>query len=172
MESLVERARSYAEKKHERQYRVHDKDPYITHPREVVGLLEQIGIQNENILASAWLHDVVEDCGVFVEELKREFNPEVARIVRALTRDVNGEMYKARINKSDYAVKIVKLADVVHNCSDLHSDSPKEMIVHKVRDCEDFYLELARELCPQFHELLVEYVSRAKSLLCRELKTT
>jgi (p)ppGpp synthase/HD superfamily hydrolase len=165
MESLVERAHRYAEKKHERQYRHHNREPYKIHLMGVVRLLEEIGIQDENILASGWLHDVVEDCGVFVEELKREFNPEVARIVRALTRDVNRQMYKDRIGKSDYSVKIVKLADVVQNCSDLYDDSPNGMILHKIQDCEDFYFDLAKEVCPKFHELLVEYISQARGLL-------
>ena len=164
MESLVEKARCYAEEKHRGQYR-HDKiTPSITHPKGVVGLLEDIGIHDENILASGWLHDVVEDCKVTVLELEREFNPEVARIVGALTSDVDREMYKERIAKSDYAIKIIKLADVVHNCSYLYSSS-KGTIGRKIKDSEDFYLPLARQLCFRFYGLLFRHISLAKDLL-------
>jgi len=164
MESLVKKARSYAEKKHRGQFRDDKITPYITHPEKVVGLLEDIGIIDENILASAWLHDVVGDCGVSVLELEKEFNPEIARIVKTLSRDVNREMYKERILKSDYAVKIIKLADVVHNCSYLY-DSSRKTIESKISDSLEFYIPLAKVICPKFHRMLVEYVSIAETLV-------
>jgi GTP diphosphokinase / guanosine-3',5'-bis(diphosphate) 3'-diphosphatase len=164
MVSLVEKARNYATEKHRGQFR-HDKiTPYITHSERVVGLLEEIGIRDEDILASGWLHDVVEDCGVSVGDLEREFNPEVARIVGALSRDVGREEYKERIRKSDYPVKIVKLADVVHNCSYLYNSSRKT-IENKIHDSEDFYLPLAKQICHRFYKLLLGYVSIAKGLI-------
>jgi len=167
METLVEKADHYAERKHLGHYRDDKITPFIIHPRKVKRLLEDIGIDDENILASSLLHDVIENCGVSVEELEKEFNPEVARIVGALTRDVSRQMYKERIGKSDYAVQIIKLADVVHNSAYLYN-SKRTTIEHKIQDSFDFYLPLAKVICSTFYRMLLESVSIAETLLDRD----
>src|SRR3989344_6154320 len=138
--TLTERAREVATRAHAGQFRKDGKTPYITHHAAVVGLLESIGIQKEDALAAAWLHDTIEDCGLTETDIATEFNPNVGRIVAAVTRDVDREQYKQRIAAADYDVQIVKLADTLHNVLTLERGMPEKTIQRKVEDCQSFYL--------------------------------
>ena len=151
--NLEQKAQEFATMAHTGQLRKDGKTPYINHCYGVVRLLKEIGIGDENILCSAWLHDVIEDCGI-----EKEFNKEIARIVFVLTRNVNRERYKERIKNADFPIQIVKLADTVHNCSELERCLDKGTIKTKVKDCEEFYFDLARRICPEFYEKLVFYI--------------
>ncbi|MFA5084493.1 MAG: HD domain-containing protein, partial [Candidatus Paceibacterota bacterium] len=118
----------------------------------------------KNILSAAWLHDVIEDCGVSKECIGKEFNPYIAKIVWTLTRNVDREKYIERIKTADYAVNIIKLADTVHNCSDLENLGEKnaksaKTIERKVDECEALYFSMAERICPEFHRLLSEYLA-------------
>ncbi len=152
--TLETKAERFATAMHEGQYRKGGSTSYIAHPAAVVGLLKGIGIQDQEILAAGWLHDVVEDCNVPLERIRNEFTPRVADIVGRLTRDVDRDAYKARMRASSYATRIVKLADMVHNCSDLSDLLPEKTVRRKVEDCLSTYLDIARETCPEFHSLL------------------
>jgi len=151
------KAQEFAKKAHKGQFRKDGITPYITHPEAVVNLLLCIGIRNKDILCSAWLHDVIEDCNININEIKLRFGSEVARIVATLTRDCDREEYKQRIKKSDFAVKIIKLADTIHNCSDMnHSYVPKDTKARKINDCNQIYFDLAIQTYKPFYFLLKE----------------
>ncbi|MFX0099799.1 MAG: HD domain-containing protein [Candidatus Hodarchaeota archaeon] len=156
--SLIEKAREVATRAHEGQTRKVGGIPYITHPEAVYKLLVDVGIKDEDILAAAWLHDTIEDCDFKREQIEREFNANVARIVQALSRDGKSREKRAEYNEtiknSDFAVQIVKLADTIHNCQTLDEKLKRITIQRKVDDCESVFLDLAREICPKFHELL------------------
>jgi (p)ppGpp synthase/HD superfamily hydrolase len=155
---LEEKAKAMAHALHCRQYRKDKATPYIRHPEAVVGLLKSIGIKDEDILCAAWLHDVVEDCCVAKETIEETFNPNIARIVGALTRDVDRHSYKNRIQNADFPVKIIKLADYIHNCFDLNKKGvSKEMIQRKVSDYK-FYTGIAEELNPYLCSLISHYL--------------
>ena len=90
--------------------------PYIFHP---LHLAEQM--EDEISCCAALLHDVVEDTPVTLEELAREFPPEVVEVVALLTHEASAED-----NNSDYfsyllpikahpIARKVKLADIAHN---------------------------------------------------------
>lgn len=81
---LVCRAFAYAREKHAGQTRK-DGAPYITHPVEVAEILAELQM-DEQTLAAGLLHDVVEDCGVTLDEMTREFGPEVAHLVDGVTK--------------------------------------------------------------------------------------
>ena len=85
--------------------------PYIFHP---IHLAEQM--EDEVSCCAALLHDVVEDTDVTLEDLAREFPPEVIRVVDLLThrKDVDYFDYVRAIKADPTAVKI-KLADLDHN---------------------------------------------------------
>src|SRR3989344_3793458 len=157
--SLERIAEELATRAHAGQVRKDGKTPYITHPEAVVSLLKNIGIEDENIIAAGWLHDTIEDCGITRQVIEREVNSEVARIVSILTRDVGREEYIERIRKANYSVKIVKLADFVHNCSTLSSELPAKTIQRKVEDAKKFYLALAQEVHPPWGGLINGYIS-------------
>ena len=164
---LEQKAREFAEKAHEGQFRKDGQTPYISHCAGVVDLLRGEGVKNEDILCTGWLHDVIEDCGITREQLKQEFNINIARMVSQLTRDIDREAYKERIRKADYGVQIVKLADTVHNCSEMtHPNITQEMIRRKVEDCESLYFRLAKEICPNFNKMLIKYLEPWRKEKC------
>ena len=156
--NLEPKAKEFAAKSHKGQLRKNGITPYINHCAGVVSLLKEIGIVDDDILSAGWLHDVIEDCNVTKEQIEQEFNVNIARIVSVLTRDVDRETYKERIKQSDYQVQIVKLADTVHNCSEMaHQNIPEKTIKRKIEDCEALYFDLAKQICPRFYDLLKEY---------------
>jgi (p)ppGpp synthase/HD superfamily hydrolase len=158
LRSLIEKAKQVATKAHDGQKRKVGNVPYIVHPEAVYQLLVDVGIQNEDILAAAWLHDTIEDCKFTKERIEKEFNANIARIVQALSRDGNSREERAEYNQSiknsDFAIQIVKLADTIHNCQTLDEKLKQSTIQHKVDDSQSVFLELAREICPKFHDLL------------------
>src|SRR5579871_5215677 len=81
---LVCRAFAYARQMHAGQTRK-DGAPYITHPVEVAEILAELEM-DEQTLAAGLLHDVVEDCGVTLDEIQREFGAEVAHLVDGVTK--------------------------------------------------------------------------------------
>lgn len=161
--NLIEKAKKFAALAHKRQFRKDKKTPYINHPEAVVNLLKKIRIKDSNILSAAWLHDTIEDCGISKQVLEAEFNPDIAEIVSALTRNTTRKNYKERIKNSGYAVQIIKLADTIHNCSELNSKLPRATIKRKINDCKSFYLGLAKKISPEFHRELEENLKLHKS---------
>ena len=155
---LLEKAKRIAEILHKGQLRNDRVTPYITHPEAVYNLLKEIGIEEEDTLCSAWLHDTIEDCGITKEEIESEFNQNIARIVQMLTRNEGREEYKKRIENADYPVQIIKLADMVHNCATLSSNLPEETIRRKVEEGISFYIPLAEKVCPKFSSMLVKHL--------------
>ena len=84
---LVRRAFDFANQKHThefKQFRV-SGEPYIIHPVEVTEILSELQL-DEQTLAAALLHDVIEDCKVTVEELTQKFGLEVAHLVDGVTK--------------------------------------------------------------------------------------
>ena len=88
--------------------------PYIFHPYH---LAEQM--TDEVSTCVALLHDVVEDTNVSLEDLKKEFPPEVVEAVDLLTH-VKGMSYSAYLEKLKVnpVAKAVKLADIAHNADE------------------------------------------------------
>lgn len=121
--SLALRALELATKAHAGQKRKYDAAPYITHPIEVAEIVGRT-TDDEITIAAAFLHDVVEDCGVTLEEISDTFGAELAGVVRFVT-DISTEAdgnRKARkaIDKAHYAkgcarAQSVKVADIISN---------------------------------------------------------
>ena len=124
---VFERAVSFAVEAHGGVLRKSDGIPYILHPFEVAVIVGTITPDRE-VLASALLHDTVEDAGVTVEEIRERFGDRVARLVDSETEDKRRGVPKAetwRIRKEeslaelersdDTGVKILWLADKLAN---------------------------------------------------------
>ncbi|MGV8987324.1 MAG: HD domain-containing protein [Cypionkella sp.] len=83
--NLVSKARDFARAKHAGQFRKGAaQEPYEMHLAEVAELVAGFGGAAE-VVAAAWLHDTVEDCGVPAAEIVERFGPEVAGIVAEVT---------------------------------------------------------------------------------------
>ena len=112
---LISKAMTFAYNAHHGQLD-YNGVPYIFHP---IHLAEQM--EDEISCCAALLHDVIEDTSVTMEELSREFPPEVVEVVALLTHDEAAEHsqeaywdYIRRIRSHPIAAK-VKLADIAHN---------------------------------------------------------
>jgi GTP diphosphokinase / guanosine-3',5'-bis(diphosphate) 3'-diphosphatase len=123
--SLIVRAYQLAEAAHEGQLRK-SGEPFITHPLAVAGILAGLGL-DDITLASALMHDAVEDAGVTIEEIQRDFGTGVAEIVDGVTKlerirfDSKEAQQAATMRKmlvamaKDPRVLLIKLADRLHN---------------------------------------------------------
>lgn len=115
---LIRLAADLATQAHRGQFRRDGVTPYITHPAAVARLVEK---ESPEVIATAWLHDVVEDTSETPETLRGAGIPEaVVDAVILLTKDQSGlsyEEYLARVRANPIACR-VKVADMLHNLSD------------------------------------------------------
>lgn len=107
-------------------------EPYIMHPIEVARIVsEEIGLGSKGI-ASALLHDVVEDTEYTVDDIRNLFGEKIASIVDGLTKlsdvlDKNKSQQAENFRKlllsmvEDIRVILIKLADRLHNMRTLDS---------------------------------------------------
>jgi len=158
-ESLVQKAMSFSMKQHEGQYRKDYATPFFTHPFKVAEYLTQAGVTDQNIIAAAYLHDVVEDTKIGLEEIVERFNPEVAKMVEVLTRQpgLSREDYFSRLKDSPEEYMLIKLADVSHNSlpdgiTSLKPDRQKRLM----RELKQWYLPEAKKISEFFYNKLTE----------------
>ena len=124
-EDLIRRAGEAAIAAHEGQLR-RTGEPYVTHPIAVAGIVAELGLDAPTI-AAALLHDAVEDTGMTIDTLTRDFGEQVAAVVDGVTKldrlefDSKEAQQAATIRKMfiamarDWRVLLIKLADRLHN---------------------------------------------------------
>ncbi len=141
---LWRRAASFAQRKHQGQLRKDGATPYAAHPcRVALTVAALFGCDDPATLAIALLHDVLEDCDADFDELAEEFGEEVARCVAALSKDKRlpyaqrERAYDEALAQAPWRARLVKLADVLDNLSDVppgHSDEkPARMALRAVQ---------------------------------------
>ncbi len=124
-EQLIRRAGEAAIAAHEGQLR-RTGEPYVTHPIAVADIVADLGLDAPTI-AAALLHDAVEDTGMTIDWLTKEFGEQVAAVVDGVTKldrlefDSKEAQQAATIRKMfiamarDWRVLLIKLADRLHN---------------------------------------------------------
>jgi len=116
--TLVEFAREYAFKAHSSQ--MYGTQPYIYHLDAVVGVLLEFGFTDETFQVAGYLHDIVEDTAITLEDLDQFFNAGIVSIVDGVTsepgpnRKTRNAATYPRIAE-DIRRVIVKLADRIAN---------------------------------------------------------
>lgn len=132
MTDLVNRARGFAYEMHRQQLRRYTNEPYFVHLEEVAGIVERAGM-SEAAIAAAWLHDVVEDCGVDSLFIFVNFGEAVGVMVAGLTDNpptpgLNREHRKAkdreRLSNSGAETQGIKCADLISNTSSIVKHDP------------------------------------------------
>lgn len=123
--SLLDRAITFAVKAHQGMERKGKGFPYIIHPMEAVCIVATM-TNDQELLAAAALHDVIEDTDTTADDLKKEFGERVAMLVEAESDDKTGGS-KAdtwhqrkqdtldRLRNADLDIKIVVLGDKLSN---------------------------------------------------------
>jgi guanosine-3',5'-bis(diphosphate) 3'-pyrophosphohydrolase len=129
---LLLKALAFAAVKHQGQTRDNaHATPYIIHPIGVAYLVWEIGnIRDEKVLATALLHDTLEDTSTTAEELESLFGTHICETVKELTNDptlTSQENKQRQINHASHLsidAKVVKLADRLYNVQDLRLMPP------------------------------------------------
>ena len=146
--TLVERARAFAIDAHTRidQRRKYSNQPYTEHLASVANIVASVSDDVE-MIASAWLHDVVEDTPATLYDIETAFGKEIALLVENLTDvskpgDGNRATRKA-IDRQHTALaspraKTVKLADLIDNLQDICK--------HDMRFAQTFLTEMGATL--------------------------
>lgn len=144
---IIDRARALAERAHKGQVRKYTGEPYILHPAEVAGLIVSVDLPL-GVIAAAWLHDVVEDCGTTREQIAQEVGEGVAALVMEVTdvsKPTDGNRAKRKAMDRDHLANAspegqsIKLADIISNTTS---------IVERDPDFAKVYLREKRELLP------------------------
>ncbi|MEK7807032.1 MAG: HD domain-containing protein, partial [Chloroflexota bacterium] len=163
---LVARAYLFAQECHQGQNRK-SGEPYIAHPLETALFLADLHLDSHTIIA-ALLHDVVEDCGITLEQVEVRFGPDVTKLVDGVTKlarmnnrfqgspgvdssDDPDELYAESLRKmlvamaEDIRVVLIKLADRLHNMQTLDA-LPPEKRRRIAQETLDIYSPLAHRL--------------------------
>ena len=162
-EAMLNRAYVYAMKKHGDQKR-RNGDPYFSHPLEVAAILTGLKLDDATI-ATALLHDVIEDTDGTRAEIDELFGTRIADLVDGLTKIRRLDLVSKKAEQaenfrklllaisSDIRVLLVKLADRLHNMRTLEHNSP-ESRERNSQETLDIYAPLAGRI--GMHEMREE----------------
>ncbi len=139
-------------------------EPYIAHPLAVAGILADMYLDPETLLA-AILHDTIEDTELTAEDLRKAFGETVAMLVEGVTKldhmqfnsrtEATAETFRKMVlaMAQDPRVILVKLADRVHNMRTIAAMSPASR--RRIsRETLEIYAPIADKL--GMHELKME----------------
>jgi guanosine-3',5'-bis(diphosphate) 3'-pyrophosphohydrolase len=152
---LVDKAWHFADQAHRGQLRS-SGDPYIVHPTEVAQTLAELRLDIPSIVTGL-LHDTVEDTGVTLEQISKEFSPDIAELVDGVTKlskitfktteEKQAENFRKMIlaMSKDIRVILVKLADRLNNMRTLEHLAPvKQQTI--AQETIDIYAPIANRL--------------------------
>jgi guanosine-3',5'-bis(diphosphate) 3'-pyrophosphohydrolase len=152
---LIRRAFAYAERQHRGQLRRSGED-FIHHPYGVARICAELHL-DEQTIAAALLHDVVEDTATELDELRSEFGTEIAQLVEGVTKltrtqfksreQAEAENYRKMIvaMAHDVRVILIKLADRLHNMRTSEYWG-KQTQIRKAKETLEVYAPLAHRL--------------------------
>ena len=132
---VVRKAQVYAMAAHAAvgQKRKYTNEPYIVHPAEVAKIVASVHDATPDMVAAAWLHDVIEDTGCTFTDVHMAFGIDIAGMVSWLTdvskpEDGNRAHRKAidlaHTARAPANVKTIKLADIISNCKSIMEHDP------------------------------------------------
>src|SRR5205809_2972349 len=152
---LLARAFRFASRAHEGQER-RSGEAFINHPFGAAKICANLRLDDETI-AAALLHDVVEDTNAGIDEVRAEFGDEIANLVEGVTKltrihfqsreHAEAENYRKMIvaMAHDVRVILIKLADRLHNMRTLEYLGRQKQ-VQKARETLEVYAPLAHRL--------------------------
>ena len=135
--NLSFKAMQFAREVHKDQKRKYTNTPYFDHLAEVVGITSTVAayayesVTVDEILATAWLHDCVEDQGISKDELAYSFGEAVSEGVWWLSdleegnRATRKRLSRERLPKAPGWVQTIKCADLISNTGSIIQHDPK-----------------------------------------------
>ena len=141
---------------------------YSKHLEEVVNRLKSLGVIDEEVLCTGWLHDILEDTDTSFDELFEKFGRRVAVLTLSLTKtkfviDTNDNStltltkkktlskkqreknYGIKLKESEVDAKIIKLCDISANLGNLKnqviSKTKKRKVLRELR----YYLSIIQK---------------------------
>ncbi len=153
LELLPFEAAAFAARVHRHMLRKDGQTPYVSHVFRVALVVRQVfGFDDPRMLATALLHDTIEDTSTDYDDLFERFGPIVADWVATLTKDMRlphearEVAYVQALAAAAWPVKVIKLADIYDNLNDaqqLPAAAQRETL-HKSRR----YLDALRDNLP------------------------
>jgi guanosine-3',5'-bis(diphosphate) 3'-pyrophosphohydrolase len=152
---LLARAFRFAAKAHSGQHRRSGQD-FVLHPLGAARICAELHL-DEQTIAAALLHDVVEDTEQSIDDIRSEFGEDVARLVEGVTKltriqfqtreQAEAENYRKLIvaMAEDARVILIKLADRLHNLREIEYLG-KQKQVQKAKETLEVYAPLAHRL--------------------------
>lgn len=172
---IVEKAQLFAFKSHEFQVRKYTHEPYINHPANVATLVDGTSSADTNMLAAAWLHDVVEDCDIKLDLIEKEFGKDIRYLVEGLTditslkdgnRKVRKEIERNRIANCCHRIKTIKLADLIDNTKTIVLFDKefakiyleeKKLLLDVLKEGDEFLYSLAQSIMYESFKILDKF---------------
>jgi (p)ppGpp synthase/HD superfamily hydrolase len=167
----IEKAQRWAQEGHKGVNRKHSDLPYIVHPEAVAQIIAEI-TDDPDVIAAAWLHDVIEDTEKTVENVSVNFNDHIAQMVYQVSKvsRKGGGNRKVRVaaDRVHYAqgskwAKAIKIADMIHNMPTMIRDNPdfapkyvkeKEDLLDVIQDGSPLLASIARNIIDDFRKSL------------------
>lgn len=145
-QELIQKAREFATRAHGaiNQRRKYTNDPYIVHPASVVDLVALVQ-HTPAMICAAWLHDVVEDCGVGFDAIQEHFGDEICHLVYWVTdKSVPGDGNRAKrkaidahhLSQAPSEAQTIKLADIIDNTLTIEKYDPDFAKVYRQEKLE------------------------------------
>jgi guanosine-3',5'-bis(diphosphate) 3'-pyrophosphohydrolase len=173
-EKLISNAFKFSLNAHRKDKRA-SGEPFIIHPYEVACILAREIPFDDITIASALLHDIAEDTGFTINDIRAEFGQDIADIVDGATK-IEGifENYEAKQIENyrklllsmsdDIRVILIKFADRLHNMRTLEYLNPERQ-VRMARETMEIYAPLAHRLGLsrvkiEFEDLAFKYLDR------------
>ena len=132
---IVRKAQVYAMAAHAAvgQKRKYTGEPYIVHPAEVASIVASVPGSTPDMVAAAWLHDVIEDTGCTFTDIHMAFGIDIATLVGWLTDVSKPEDGKRAVRKAidrehtaqaPAEAQTIKLADLISNSRSIMQHDP------------------------------------------------
>ena len=133
---IVHKAQVYAMAAHAsvQQKRKYTGEPYIVHPAEVAIIVASVPGSTPDMVAAAWLHDVIEDTGCTFTDVHMAFGIDIATLVGWLTdvsKPEDGNRAKRKAMDREHTAQApaeaqtIKLADLISNSRSIMAHDPE-----------------------------------------------
>lgn len=130
---------SFGARAHAGQTRKDGVTPYFSHPMRVAMIVAGWGVEDEDVLIAALLHDTIEDTTTDYDDISERFGARAANMVAALTKDSRlaeherDHLYYRNLEGMGDGTRLIKLADSFDNLTDSSSSKVPVKALEKAK---------------------------------------